>query len=216
MSVIEPKRIDSFRAIATAYRQFEFRSRLEAKWAAFFDLCGWSWSYEPIDLCGWIPDFVIGEWPTLVEIKPFFKYDDWTEAKHKIIKSGCRQSVILLGADPVWLSVEAHKDTPGCVWSQEPTDAPIIGWVFDPVDGEHPVTYHLNFGRTEGNDKLGLCPMDGPWRNEIWKMSQQPGYRHSNKDCRVNLRRGTVEMELVDRWARACNISQWVPLRERS
>jgi hypothetical protein len=35
------------------------RSRLEARWAAFFDLVGWSWDYEPCDFDGWTPDFAL-------------------------------------------------------------------------------------------------------------------------------------------------------------
>lgn len=46
-----------YASIPTRYRNTEFRSRLEARWAAFFDLAGWKWKYEPIDLNGWIPDF---------------------------------------------------------------------------------------------------------------------------------------------------------------
>ena len=46
-------------AIPTVYAGVRMRSRLEATWAAFFDLIGWRWSYEPIDLDGWIPDFAI-------------------------------------------------------------------------------------------------------------------------------------------------------------
>jgi hypothetical protein len=32
----------------------------------------WSWDYEPIDLNGWIPDFVVGDFATgaYVEVKP--------------------------------------------------------------------------------------------------------------------------------------------------
>lgn len=44
-------------AIPTRYSGVQFRSRLEARWAAFFDIAGWRWQYEPIDLAGWIPDF---------------------------------------------------------------------------------------------------------------------------------------------------------------
>lgn len=55
----------------TSYKGVNFRSRLEATWAAFFDLCGWEWEYEPFDLDGWTPDFLIkGDAPTLVEVKP--------------------------------------------------------------------------------------------------------------------------------------------------
>lgn len=45
-------------AIPTRYSGVQFRSRLEAKWAAMFDLFGWSWEYEPFDCVG-IP-FLMG------------------------------------------------------------------------------------------------------------------------------------------------------------
>ncbi len=45
-------------AIETIDADTVFRSRLQARWAAFFDRAGWPWLYEPIDLDGYIPDFV--------------------------------------------------------------------------------------------------------------------------------------------------------------
>jgi hypothetical protein len=59
------------KAIETVYQGNSFRSRLEARWAAFFTEIGWPWTYEPFDCPGWIPDFLIsGDRPLLVEIKP--------------------------------------------------------------------------------------------------------------------------------------------------
>jgi hypothetical protein len=49
----------NIKAIPTTYAGVNFRSRLEARWAAFFDLCGWKWEYEPFDLEGWAPDFLL-------------------------------------------------------------------------------------------------------------------------------------------------------------
>lgn len=52
------------KAIETKYKGYRFRSRLEARWAVFFDEMGLDWAYEPqgFDLgeLGWyLPDFVI-------------------------------------------------------------------------------------------------------------------------------------------------------------
>jgi hypothetical protein len=49
--------VGRIKAIPTRYAGVRFRSRLEARWAAFFDLAKWEWSYEPIDFVGWVPDF---------------------------------------------------------------------------------------------------------------------------------------------------------------
>lgn len=60
----------------TTYNGVKFRSRLEATWAAFFDLINFNWEYEPIDLNGWSPDFLISDKRSplnyiYVEVKPF-------------------------------------------------------------------------------------------------------------------------------------------------
>lgn len=56
-------------AIPTTYRGTQFRSRLEARWASFFDLVEWPWVYEPFDTGDWIPDFLVrGAAPFLVEV----------------------------------------------------------------------------------------------------------------------------------------------------
>jgi hypothetical protein len=93
-------------AIETTYAGVNFRSRLEARWAAFFDLVGWHWDYEPLDLRGWIPDFMIkGYRPILVEVKPFFDHgDDVVAITQRKIESAYDgpMEVLLLGATLGW------------------------------------------------------------------------------------------------------------------
>lgn len=62
----------TIKAIPTTYAGVNFRSRLEARWAAFFDLAGIKWDYEPFDLEGWAPDFLLRTQigPVLCEVKP--------------------------------------------------------------------------------------------------------------------------------------------------
>src|SRR4051812_47794776 len=54
----------------TRYRHKVYRSRLEARWAALFDIVGWPHEYEPAFEPGWwLPDFrLCGR--VLVEVKP--------------------------------------------------------------------------------------------------------------------------------------------------
>lgn len=95
-------------AIETRYSSVQFRSRLEAKWAAFFDLLNWPWEYEPFDLDGYIPDFVLRfRRPLLVEVKPIIT-EQWQEvaaeahgALDKIERSGWQHEALLVGAT-VW------------------------------------------------------------------------------------------------------------------
>ena len=98
----------------TMYNDVRFRSRLEARWAAFFDLIRWPWSYEPIDFKDWVPDFMVS-FPCghsecgpmhefYAEVKPYRSIEefkghpaaDWDAAY------GCKyglNGVILLGLD---------------------------------------------------------------------------------------------------------------------
>lgn len=89
--------------IPTYHRNIKFRSRLEARWAAFFDLLGWSWIYEPFDLPGWIPDFMLNN-KVLVEVKPFANKEEWHQETLNIIKAISQtkrtEEVLLLGVDP--------------------------------------------------------------------------------------------------------------------
>lgn len=51
------------KAIETVYKGYKFRSRLEARWAVFFDVCGVEWEYEPegynVDGLCYLPDFLL-------------------------------------------------------------------------------------------------------------------------------------------------------------
>jgi hypothetical protein len=60
--------------IETRYKGYRFRSRLEARWAAFFDHAGIPWEYEPegFNINGrcYLPDFRLPECGTWIEVKP--------------------------------------------------------------------------------------------------------------------------------------------------
>lgn len=69
------------KAIETSYKGYRFRSRLEARWAVFFDELGLRWNYEPEGFelpCGtkYLPDFFI-EKIGYVEIKPYQGQTPW-------------------------------------------------------------------------------------------------------------------------------------------
>lgn len=67
----------AIKAIETKWKGYRFRSRLEARWAVFFDALGLRWRYEPegYDLGGgawYLPDFFIegnGHRGPYIEIK---------------------------------------------------------------------------------------------------------------------------------------------------
>ena len=88
--------------IPTTYRSTNFRSRLEARWAAFFDLIGWSWTYEPIDADGYIPDFLIaGARPFFVEVGPCITEQDYIDKSAKPATAGLPYDVLVVGISPM-------------------------------------------------------------------------------------------------------------------
>lgn len=66
--------MNNIKAIETEYRGYRFRSRLEARWAVFFDALGAKWEYEKegFDLgdYGWyLPDFWLPDFELWIEVK---------------------------------------------------------------------------------------------------------------------------------------------------
>jgi hypothetical protein len=65
----------TIQAIETRYAGHRFRSRLEARWAVFFDSLGIRWEYEPQgylvgpDQLPYLPDFWLPDLKTWVEVK---------------------------------------------------------------------------------------------------------------------------------------------------
>jgi hypothetical protein len=160
------------KAIPTLYHDIQFRSRLEAKWAAFFDLMGWPYVYEPFDLEGWIPDFALtggrGLKPILVEVKPVLTRDMPLEIMEKIDATSWEGGAIVLG----------------CEMSRDMSGMPLVGWCNDIAAGYEelpeallaadPGWDHLEIGVWElhsGLDSvkyaIGLSPVAGEWGNLI-------------------------------------------------
>lgn len=100
------------KAIETRYKGYRFRSRLEARWACFFDACGVQWEYEKegFELEGvgrYLPDFWVslpkqsGKKGVWIEIKPETPTVDET-----------RKMLRLAHADNEWLGLIV-AGTPG-------------------------------------------------------------------------------------------------------
>lgn len=75
--------------IETVYNDYRFRSRLEARWAVFFDQIGVEYQYEPegfklSDGTYYLPDFYLPYFKCYVEIKPK-GLNTYEEAKNKCI-----------------------------------------------------------------------------------------------------------------------------------
>lgn len=86
------------RSINTFYDGVFYRSRLEAKWAAFFTEMGWPFQYEPVDFIGWQPDFkLLGSRDVYVEVKPITITRAPKAYMDKLVGSGCKDEMLLVG-----------------------------------------------------------------------------------------------------------------------
>ena len=100
-------------AIPTKYDGIEYRSRLEARWAAFMQNIGWDIVYEPFDGDGYIPDFLVqGESPLLIEVKPAATQKEYEAAVPKAehgLAAHWNHDVLIVGAAPIWGRLDAEN-----------------------------------------------------------------------------------------------------------
>jgi len=185
--------------IPTEYKGYRFRSRLEARWAAFFDLLNWKWEYEPRDFNGWIPDFaLIGKQVTYVEIKPITQFDQ--AVADKIDASGCKDECLILGLCP---SVGKYGNV-------------LLGWLRE--------IYYFNVDRKRASSVIDddCNQIESSWAEAVfgqWEDSVNIGFCHSEgaffdrmSGCYDGGSYGAVILEpnIIDTlWAKACNQTQW-------
>ena len=105
------------RGIPTMYRGRLFRSRNEARFACLFDELLVPWQYEPIDLNGYVPDFIVHA-DLLAEIKPDLDNESLIAANLKIEQSGWAGEAVILSP--------LHEDS---------AHFPLVGWFGELVDG---------------------------------------------------------------------------------
>lgn len=90
--------------IPTRYGGITFRSKNEARWAAFFDRLGWRWEYEIVEADGYLPDFVLlGPAPVVVEVKPDLSVEAlcaYTDRIDRALREVWSNDVLIVGATP--------------------------------------------------------------------------------------------------------------------
>lgn len=173
------------------------RSRLEARWLRFLTLLEWPIEYEPIDLNGYIPDFVImGRRSLLVEVKPAFTYAECVDLA--LLKSvgatrSCGRELLVVGASPF---------LEGDLQSEDRWEHSIAGVIFQRCDS--PDGYSLSpdparFVRCIVCDSIGVMQMAGSW-------DCYPCGHHGK-----HYLRGVDKDDLQPLWTTARNSTRWKP-----
>lgn len=185
--------------IPTKYRGRRYRSRLEARWAAFFDLLDWRYEYEPVDLEGWIPDFaILGAEVIYVEVKPIYEFDPVIGAR---IGGKTEAEVLLLGATIPSLGMTRNPWLSG-------NESRYFGWLKDILwspDGEWWGDAILGIwgGEAKRNPecRFGFCHADGSWHDRI------TGLHNDGFFGRVDFDPALIQSF----WSYAANEVQWRP-----
>jgi hypothetical protein len=176
---------DRQRGIPTLYRGVRFRSRTEARWAAFFDELGWQWLYEPHDLEAYVPDFaLLFDAPLLVEVKSALTLDELVAHERKIESSGWRGEALIVGAAP-W---DLDSAQPLVGWfGERQRIAGALEWTW----GDARLFECLSCGSPS---VLAAC---GSWRCRV--CGEGEGNEHV----------GAVLSTVSAKWAQATNRVQW-------
>lgn len=97
--------MSEIKPIETVYNGYRFRSRLEARWAVFFDASGIRYEYEPdgfeVDGEKYLPDFYLPELDVYAEVKPedLSRIDEICKAA-RVCCYATNKILILLGEIP--------------------------------------------------------------------------------------------------------------------
>lgn len=175
----------------TRYKGRQYRSRLEARWACFFDLLCWRYEYEPCDFAGWIPDFVLCEAMTVfVEVKPVTLFP--SEVAAKIDASGCEDEALIVGVS--LFTGDVFCDNRLC-----------LGWLRQSMD-DYPspgdCVYDWNwavFGQYSTSSRLGFCHCMQSFADRISGCYDGGSYGRRYCDFR----------HLLALWVEAGNVTQW-------
>jgi hypothetical protein len=181
------------KAIETRYAGCRFRSRLEARWAVFFDHLGIAWEYEPqgyvVNGVPYLPDFLIHpdtDMAFWLEIKAVFPSADELAKARGLAEGTGVPAYVYWGRpeapapDLSHLDMERYCgwDRDGYVWTDDhgwreyPTGPP--AWQV----GLTPTAFRFNPGGKPGKDKSGFwwwteCPH---CNHALIKISGQIGY----------------------------------------
>lgn len=171
------------KSLETRFRGRIFRSRLEAKWAAFFDLMGWGYEYEPFAFAGWLPDFLLfGKHDVLVEVKPTRNPAASVLKKIESASAEDERDILLLG--------------PSISLFFKGNDRVILGQLLERGKGWG----HACLGRSGEGQPMGFCHSAGSPVDRITGIAEAPLSPTS-----------TADMDEIDRlWAEAGNLVRWV------
>lgn len=105
--------LNKIKPIPTIYQQHKFRSRIEARWAVFYDVLGIKWEYEKEGYSlpsGWyLPDFWLPDQEYWIEIKGKEPTEDEKLKCAELVAYSKKPLFIFYGAIPIYELIKDHK-----------------------------------------------------------------------------------------------------------
>lgn len=138
------------RAITTRYKGYAFRSRLEARWAVFFDHLKIRWEYEPEGFelgngLRYLPDFWLPDWEMWVEVKASAPDDVTREKARRLADQSGRPIFITEGMPLEGGTLVTHPVVFGVVECQAEIDWGAtdlrVAWAFTDELAENTILY---------------------------------------------------------------------------
>ena len=125
----------SIKPIETHYNGYKFRSRLEARWAVFFDAMGIKYEYEPegfeMDEVKYLPDFYLPDADRWIEIKgkkltreDIEKCSRFCEAQDK---EGVKFTIFIGQPSDLIIGIKPNKDKQTVSYTTNLNEARLVG-----------------------------------------------------------------------------------------
>ncbi|MBV1759444.1 MAG: hypothetical protein KMY55_16695 [Dethiosulfatibacter sp.] len=191
------------KAIQTEYKGYLFRSRLEARWAVFFDFCGIDYEYEPEGYnlgngLTYLPDFLLhgvdgrSGGDLYVEVKGQMTDADadkinrfYELGKDDPDTYGKSQTAILVVGN-----IPSGADIDDILWSIENEAYNDNGnwpnkYNFETIDGDYFAAYpginHKGKFELFGDDSNYLCDMDSRATEKAYRAARQARFEHGER-----------------------------------
>lgn len=146
--------VTPIKAIETRYAGCRFRSRLEARWAVFFDHLGVTWRYEPEGFrlsngVNYLPDFQLPELDTWVEVKGALRPADLKVLVRAAVELPRASDIIATPSLLLLGDIPASSGAPTFTAFTKADGVAIIGSVFFAVgvEPDDPRWIFMQFGR---------------------------------------------------------------------
>lgn len=189
------------KAIQTEYNGFLFRSRLEARWAVFFDACGVNYEYEPEGYrlnngLLYLPDFLLHDvdgrdgGDLFVEVKGHMTETD-AQKINCFVNMGfpdtdtfgkSETATLVVGTIPDGDDIDdIIRDIGDRAYSSDNITWP-YEFNFETIDGDHFAAYpginKNGYFELFGDDYSYLCDMDEVATEKAYRLARQARFEH--------------------------------------